>query len=59
MAADYESERDHLLRRFRIIQATPSVAARNLQIQTTWEDAVTEAVAGWLGADPAVTFGRA
>ncbi len=44
VAADYESERDQLLRRFRIIQANPSVAARNLQIQATWEDAVTEAV---------------
>ncbi len=53
VAADYESEREHLLRRFRIIRATPSVAARNLQMQTAWEDAVTDAVAGWLGADPA------
>ena len=35
VAADYESEREHLLRRFRLIQATPSVAARNLQIQAT------------------------
>ena len=53
VAADYETEREELLRRFRIIQATPSVAARNLQIQTTWEDAVTDAVAGWLDLDAA------
>ncbi len=52
VAADYETEREQLLRRFRIIQATPSVAARNLQMQTTWEDAVTDAVAGWLDVDP-------
>ena len=51
VAADYESERGELLRRFRIIEATPSVAARNLQIQAIWEDAVTEAVARWLGLD--------
>lgn len=51
VAADYEAEREHLLRRFRIVQATPSVAARNLQIQTTWEDAVAEAVADWLDVD--------
>jgi len=53
VAADYETEREQLLRRFRIIQATPSVAARNLQIQTTWEDAVTDAVTRWLDLDPA------
>lgn len=53
VAADYETERGDLLRRFRIIEATPSVAARNLQIQATWEDAVTEAVASWLGIDAA------
>lgn len=53
VAADYETERGELLRRFRIIEATPSVAARNLQIQATWEDAVTEAVASWLDLDAA------
>jgi AcrR family transcriptional regulator len=51
VAADYETEREHLLRRFRIIQATPSVAARNLQIQATWEDTVAEAVSRWLDLD--------
>ena len=53
VAADFETERGELLRRFRIIEATPSVAARNLQIQATWEDAVTEAVARWLDVDAA------
>lgn len=52
VASDYETEREGLLRRFRIIQDSPSVAARNLQIQAAWEAAVTEAVAGWLGTDP-------
>jgi hypothetical protein len=50
-AADYETERDHLLRRFRIIQESPSVTARNLQLQAAWEDAVTDAVAEWLDVD--------
>ena len=40
-----------LLRRFLIIQATPSVAARNLQLQATWEEAVAEIVGRWLGTD--------
>jgi AcrR family transcriptional regulator len=51
VAADYETEREQLLRRFRIIQATPSVAARNLLLQASWEDAVTDAVSDWLGLD--------
>lgn len=51
VAADYESEREQLFRRFRIIQATPSVAARNLQLQQTWEEAVAEIVSRWLETD--------
>jgi AcrR family transcriptional regulator len=52
-ATNYETERDHLLRRFRIIQANPSVAAHNLQVQAQWEDAVADAVVGWLDVDGA------
>lgn len=52
VGADYEAERDQLLRRFHIIRSTPSVAARNLQLQARWEEAVTAAVADWLGVDP-------
>lgn len=51
VAADYETERDRLLRRFRIISENPSVAARSLQLQAAWEDAVASAVAGWLGVE--------
>ena len=51
VAADYESEREHLLRRFKVIQGTPSVAARNLQLQTVWEVGVAAVVAEWLGTD--------
>ena len=51
VGADYETERDDLLRRFRIVRSTPSVAARNLQLQASWEDAVADAVSDWLGLD--------
>ncbi len=51
VGADYETERDHLLRRFRIIRSAPSVAARNLQLQARWEDAVAAAVTDWLELD--------
>lgn len=52
VAADYESERHQLLRRFRIISTTPSVSARGLQLQAEWEDAVSAAVSNWLEVDP-------
>ncbi|MEA1902919.1 MAG: TetR family transcriptional regulator [Actinomycetota bacterium] len=51
VGADYEVEREELLRRFRIIQTTPSVAARNLLVQASWEEAVADAVSDWLGLD--------
>ncbi|MDX2342413.1 MAG: hypothetical protein QNL12_01075, partial [Acidimicrobiia bacterium] len=41
----------HLLRRFRIVRSAPSVAARNLQLQASWEDAVAAAVTDWLELD--------
>jgi len=52
-AVNYETERADLLRRFRIIQASPSVAAHNLQAQARWEDAVADAVVEWLDVDDA------
>jgi AcrR family transcriptional regulator len=51
VAADYESEQEQLLRRFRIVSATPSVTARSLLLQATWEDAITDAVSDWLALD--------
>lgn len=44
VAADYETEREQLIRRFGIIAANPSVYARSLQLQAGWEDALTEAL---------------
>jgi len=52
VGSDYENQRDRLLPRFRIIATTPSVAARSLQLQTSWEDAVAVTVAGRLDVDP-------
>lgn len=42
VAADYEAQRDDLIRRFAIMAANPSVQARNLQLQAGWENAVAE-----------------
>lgn len=53
-ASNYETERGDLLRRFRIIQSNPSIAARNLQVQAQWEQAVAHSVARWLDVDDAV-----
>ncbi len=44
VAADYEASRDDLIRRFTIMAAHPSVYARSLQLQSGWEDALTEAL---------------
>ncbi|MEA2000615.1 MAG: TetR family transcriptional regulator [Actinomycetota bacterium] len=52
VGADYEEEREKLIRRFRIMWTAPSVTARNLQLQAQWEDAVTAAVAEWLDVNP-------
>lgn len=41
-ATDYESQRDHLVRRFTIMATTPSVYARSLQLQAGWEDTLAE-----------------
>jgi AcrR family transcriptional regulator len=52
VAADYDAERDQLIRRFRVLAATPSVAARSLQLQAGWEDAVAAALARHADVDP-------
>jgi len=45
VAADYETERDDLIRRFTITAANPSVYARSLALQAGWEDALAEVLA--------------
>jgi AcrR family transcriptional regulator len=44
VAADYEASRDDLIRRFTIMAAHPPVYARSLQLQSGWEDALTDAL---------------
>ena len=53
MATDYEIDRERLLRRARIMAATPSLQARSFAQQRTGEQFVTELMAEWLGVDPA------
>lgn len=52
VASDHERERPQLVRRARIMAATPSVFARSLQLQASWEDHVTDAIARRSGRAP-------
>lgn len=49
VAADYEAQRDDLIRRFAIMAVNPSVHARSLQLQAGWEDTVAEVLAQRMG----------
>lgn len=51
VAADYDNERDRLIRRFQIMATTPSVYARSLQLQSGWEDALASVLAQRMGCD--------
>lgn len=53
LAGTYEEDREHMLRRFRLITTTQSLEARSLCLQRNWETAVTEMVAARMGVDPA------
>ena len=53
LAAECEIDRERLLRRTRIMAATPSLQARGLAHQRTGEQFVTDLMAEWLGVDPA------
>lgn len=50
VAADYEAERDAMIRRFAIMAVNPSVQARSLQLQAGWEDTVAEVLTQRTGA---------
>lgn len=45
VAEDYETERDGLLRRFRIMVTAPSVFGRSLALQAGWEDELSTVLA--------------
>lgn len=42
IAADYDTQRKQLVRRFAIMADNPSVYARSLQLQAGWEDALAD-----------------
>jgi AcrR family transcriptional regulator len=49
-AADFSEERAVLLREFRVIQASPELVGRELEIDLGWEEAIGEALARALPA---------
>jgi AcrR family transcriptional regulator len=53
LAGTLQEDREHMLRRFRLITTTPALEARSLCLQRNWETAVTEMVAARMGVSPA------
>jgi AcrR family transcriptional regulator len=52
LAGSFEEQRDHMLRRFRLVTATPALEARSLCLQRNWETAVTVMLAQRMGVEP-------
>src|SRR5256885_9472213 len=52
LADTYEEQREHMLRRFSLMTATPALEARSLCLQRNWETSVTEMLAARMGVDP-------
>ncbi|MEO6988656.1 MAG: TetR family transcriptional regulator [Aquihabitans sp.] len=52
VASDYQRQRQDLIRRFTIMATTPSVQARNLQLQAGWEDTLAQSLARRMGDAP-------
>jgi AcrR family transcriptional regulator len=53
MTTNFEERREMVILRGRIMRETPSLQARSLVHQKTWEEAMQEMVAERLGVDPA------
>jgi len=53
LVTTYEEQREHMLRRFRLMTTTPALEARSLCLQRNWETSVTEMLAARMGVDPA------
>jgi AcrR family transcriptional regulator len=53
LAGSFEEQREHMLRRFRLVTETPALEARSLCLQRNWEAAVTAMLAERMGVDPA------
>jgi AcrR family transcriptional regulator len=52
LAGTYEEQRDHMVRRFRLVNTTPALEARSLCLQRNWETSVTAMLAARMGVDP-------
>ena len=59
LAGTYEEEREHMLRRFRLMTTTPALEARSLCLQRNWETAVTDMLSGGWESTPPRICGRA
>jgi len=53
LAGTYEEQREHMLRRFRLMTTTPALEARSLCLQRNWETSVTAMLATRMDVDPA------
>jgi AcrR family transcriptional regulator len=53
LAGSFEDQREHMVRRFRLITETPALEARSLCLQRNWETGVTVMLAERMGVDPA------
>ncbi len=53
LAGTLQEDREHMLRRFRLITTTPALEARSLCLQRNWETAVTEMLAARMAVNPA------
>ncbi|HET9771841.1 MAG TPA: TetR family transcriptional regulator [Acidimicrobiia bacterium] len=53
LAGTLQEDREHMLRRFRLVTSTPALEARSLCLQRNWETAVTDMVAARMGVGPA------
>ncbi|MEW6477027.1 MAG: TetR family transcriptional regulator [Actinomycetota bacterium] len=53
LAGSFEEQREHMLRRFKLVTTTPALEARSLCLQRNWEASVTAMLAERMGVDPA------
>ncbi|MGH8989969.1 MAG: TetR family transcriptional regulator [Acidimicrobiia bacterium] len=54
LASHHQEDKERLLRRAKLMRATPSLQIRAMGTQRAWEQAVTDMMAERLGVDPAV-----
>src|SRR5688500_11138891 len=53
LAGTLQEDREHMLRRFRVVTTTPALEARSLCLQRNWETAVTDMLAARMAVNPA------